>query len=231
MKTAKEFRAEARTALTGKYWWAMLASLIAGLLGGTGGSVPSLNYNFDENNLDQLKSLFADNPEAGRVVLIIGGTILSFLAAAGVALFIIGGAVELGYNRFNVKLYDAGAKPNIADLFSQFSIFGKALGLRVLIALKIFAWSLLLIVPGIIAFYQYAMAPYLMAENPSLGVTEAIDQSKKLMDGHKWRLFCLGFSFIGWLLLACLTCGVGFVFLAPYIKAASTAFYLSSPAL
>ena len=98
--------------------------------------------------------------------------------------------------------------------------------LRFLIFLKILAWSLLFIVPGIVAAYRYALAPYLLAENPSLTAEEAIEKSKALMFGYKGRLFCLQFSFIGWYLLSALTGGIGWFFLAPYTKAADTAFYL-----
>ncbi|MEZ4629000.1 MAG: DUF975 family protein, partial [Eubacteriales bacterium] len=116
--------------------------------------------------------------------------------------------------------------PKIEALFSRFSIFGNALLLRVLMVVKILLWSLLLIVPGIVAAYRYAMAPYLLAEYPELTPSEAIERSKQMMAGNKGRLFCLHFSFIGWFLLAALTWGIGFLFLAPYVKAAETAFYL-----
>ena len=75
--------------------------------------------------------------------------------------------------------------------------FLKAMGLNLFMALFIWLWSLLFIVPGIIAAYRYRLAPYLMAENPNLGIREAVNMSKELMAGHKWRLFCLNLSFIG----------------------------------
>ena len=90
----------------------------------------------------------------------------------------------------------------------------------------ILVWLLLFIVPGIIAAYRYSMAPYIMAENPTMTAMEAIEESKRLMANNKWRLFCLQLSFIGWYILAALTAGIGGIFLAPYTKAAYTAFYL-----
>lgn len=65
-------------------------------------------------------------------------------------------------------------------------------------------WSLLLVIPGIVKSYSYAMAPYIMAEHPALTANEAITESRRIMDGNKWRLFCLDFSFIGWELLCVL---------------------------
>ena len=88
-----------------------------------------------------------------------------------------------------------------------------------------FLWGLLLLIPGIIASYSYAMTPYIMVERPALTPMEAITASKELMQGHKWELFCLDFSFIGWDLLAALTLNLGHLFLNPYKNAAYTAFY------
>ena len=73
----------------------------------------------------------------------------------------------------------------------------------------ILLWSLLLIVPGIMATYSYAMTDYILAEHPELTASEAIAQSKALMDGSRWRLFCLHLSFIGWGIVGSLCLGVG----------------------
>ena len=80
-------------------------------------------------------------------------------------------------------------------------------------------------IPGIIAFYAYSMAPYIMVENPELSAKEAMKASKELMKGNKWRLFCLSFSFIGWDILAALSFGIGHIVLCPYVEAAGAAFY------
>lgn len=103
----------------------------------------------------------------------------------------------------------------------------KALGLKLFMFLFIFLWTLLLIVPGIVAAYRYAMAPYLMAQNPGMGIREAVNLSKQMMQGNKGRLFSLHLSFIGWALLAGLTLGLGLLWLNPYVKASEAAFYLN----
>ena len=89
----------------------------------------------------------------------------------------------------------------------------------------ILLWSLLLIVPGIMATYSYAMTDYILAEHPELTASEAIAQSKAMMDGSRWRLFCLHLSFIGWDLLCALTLGLGNLALTPYKQVAEAAFY------
>ena len=83
------------------------------------------------------------------------------------------------------------------------------------------------IIPGFIATYRYAMAPYIMAEHPEMGIMEAIEASKQMMDGNKWSLFCLDFSFIGWMILSACTFGIGDLFLNPYTHMATAHFYLN----
>ena len=234
MKRARDFRESAWNILRGRYWWTVLAGLIASILGGYGGR-NSFDFSFRHDFSDfaqRVQSITNGQVDLERVYTVlrpfagiaaaVGGLILTY----GIAMFIVGSAVELGYNRFNLSLYEKTGAPKIETLFSCFSYFGNALLLRLLMFVKTLLWTLLLIVPGIVAAFRYAMAPYIMAEHPDLSATEAIEQSKQLMQGNKWRLFCLNLSFIGWWLLAALTGGIGAVFLAPYSKAATTAFYL-----
>lgn len=235
MRRAKDFRNIAWNTLRGRYWWAVLAALIALILGGYY-SQTAFSFRFGDGDFQQFyqhaQQAFNGQFDAqafaalARPFVGIAAAFGSLAFIYSVGLFIVGSAVELGYNLFNIYLYENKGAPKIETLFSRFSIFGNALLLRFLMALKIFLWMLLLIVPGIIAAYRYAMAPYLLAEHPELTASEAIEKSKQMMSGNKGRLFCLQFSFIGWILLAALTWGVGFFFLAPYTKAAETAFYL-----
>ncbi|MBE6870607.1 MAG: DUF975 family protein [Ruminococcaceae bacterium] len=79
-------------------------------------------------------------------------------------------------------------------------------------------WSLLFIIPGIIKSYQYAFVPMLLAENPNMTGKQARELSKKITDGYKMELFVLGLSFIGWCLLGILACGIGVIFVVPYLQ-------------
>ena len=88
-----------------------------------------------------------------------------------------------------------------------------------------FLWTLLLIIPGIIAVLSYSMTFYILADDNSIGAMEAIDKSKKMMDGYKWKYFCLGLRFIGWSLLCILTLGIGFLWLLPYMQVSVVKFY------
>ena len=86
-------------------------------------------------------------------------------------------------------------------------------------------WMLLLIIPGIVKMFSYAMTPYILEENPELTANEAIDRSRAMMKGHKFDLFWLYLSFLGWIILSIFTLGIGLLWLGPYIQTAHAAFY------
>jgi uncharacterized membrane protein len=69
------------------------------------------------------------------------------------------------------------------------------------------------------------MSPYILKENPDMDALEAINESMRLMDGHKMELFLLDLSMIGWAILCCLTCGIGTLFLTPYVYSCHAHFY------
>jgi len=153
-------------------------------------------------------------------------SVLSFLGILFAILhFVIGGAVTLGYVKFNLSMVDR--KPaTFAQLFSEFHRLGAGIAMQLLRAIYTFLWTLLFIFPGIYAAYGYSMTPYILAENPEMRANDAITKSKELMNGNRWRLFCLEISFIGWsLLCVLLTLGIGVFWLKPYMEASFAAFY------
>jgi uncharacterized membrane protein len=77
----------------------------------------------------------------------------------------------------------------------------------------------------IIAALSYGLAFFLMADNPKIGIMEALKKSKKMMYGHKWKYFCLGLRFLGWILLSILTLGIGLLWVAPYMYVSYAKFY------
>jgi len=139
-------------------------------------------------------------------------------------LLICSGALLLGVATFSLAI----ARNEDADLkmlFSGFKYFDKALGLYFLRMLFVFLWLLLLIIPGIIAAISYSLSFYIMSDNPNIGVKEAIDKSKEMMYGYKWKYFCLCLRFIGWILLGILSLGIGFLWIMPYMTISSAKFY------
>ena len=97
-----------------------------------------------------------------------------------------------------------GERAEYITLFDGFSFVGKLIGLTIVTALFIWQWSMLFIIPGIIAAYRYRFAPYNLYENPGIGVMEALEMSKRQTMGYKGQIFALDLSYIGWTLLASL---------------------------
>jgi uncharacterized membrane protein len=137
---------------------------------------------------------------------------------------ILGGPLTLGCIGYFLKK-SRGETVKLENLFDGFKQFGSSLLLYLLQGLFIMLWSCLLIVPGIVKSFSYSMAFYIMKDNPDIGALEAITQSRKMMVGYKGKLFCLCLSFIGWGLLCCLSLGIGFLWLVPYVGMSITNFY------
>ena len=136
----------------------------------------------------------------------------------------MGSVICVGYARFNLDL-TGGEKPPFEALFTYFYNWKTLAVSSLLRSVYILLWSLLLIVPGIMATYSYAMTDYILAEHPELTASEAIAQSKAMMDGSRWRLFCLHLSFIGWGIVGSLCLGVGTLWVMTYMAATEAQYY------
>ena len=215
MLKAKEFRAQARTALKGKWGQAVIAGLIAGILGGNvlykgySGSGASTAVGED--------SLSSFSPE-----LIITAVIM--VAVISALVILVGSIVGLGYAKFNLTLFE-NEKVDFRMIFSERKRYKECFMLYLLQIIYVTVGSLLFVIPGIIARYANILGAYIMVENPEMSAREALAKSREIMKGNKWRLFCLSFSFIGWDILAYLSFGIGHLFLCPYEEAAVAAFY------
>ncbi len=113
----------------------------------------------------------------------------------------------------------------VEGLFQGFKNYVHVMLTMFLRDIYIFLWTLLLIVPGIVKTYSYAMTPFIMKDYPEYCYDKAIDESMRMMQGYKMKLFLLDLSFIGWILLSILTLGIGFLFLTPYMYVSHAAFY------
>jgi len=233
MKIAEDFRRIARNALTNKWLIAVLVGLVAVLLGGLASEGPQVKINIDASNADVSFSFAGQNIFStggglnSDIAAFIAGAFFFFIIIAlvmGVIYFILGSFVGVGYAKFNLNLVDK-KETAFETLFEYFSYWRTTAVMRLLRGLYVFLWSLLFVIPGIVAGFSYAMTDYIMAENPELTASEAIEQSKAMMMGNRFRLFCLQFSFIGWDILATLAFGIGHLWLTPYKQAAYAAFY------
>lgn len=232
MKLAEDFRWIARDVLRGKWKIAVLVGLVATLLGAVGEVAPEVRVNFDNGHAEASfeyagQTIFSTNSIDAEMQAFLAGSLVYIIIAGlimGALYFILSSVISVGYAKFNLKLVDR-QDGSFEDLFAYFSHWKTMAAASLLQTIYVVLWSLLLIIPGIIASFRYAMTDYILAENPELSASEAISLSKQMMQGNKWRLFCLGFSFIGWDILCAFTLGIGNLWLTPYRQAATAAFY------
>ena len=195
----RELRADARQALNGKWGQMVLVALIylavTGIWSAPGGMKAEKEH-FD----------FAAD------------VLFPFIG------FLISGPMAYGIIHYFLK-FIRNEEEELSDLFQGFRQFWKTVALYLLVCVFTVLWSLLFVVPGIIAAIRYSQSFFILRDNPELSPMEAIAKSKLMMDGYKSRYFCLGMSFIGWALLACMTLGIGFLWLMPYMMTAFSMFY------
>lgn len=137
---------------------------------------------------------------------------------------IIAGPISVGAAIFSLAIA-RNKDAKLEQLFEGFNNFKTSFLTYLLMVLFVFLWALLLIIPGIIAGLSYSMAFYIIADDNSIEPMEAIDKSKKMMDGYKWKLFRLVLRLFGLGLLCILTLGIGFLWLVPFAQVTMATFY------
>jgi uncharacterized membrane protein len=232
--TASQYRQVARGALRGYWGTAIAVTVVAGLIVFFFSGIISriLSFFLMPSLAEMLEMVpYLDDYYAILaflsyyfVSLIPVLMLLSLLSAPAQAL--ASGVLNLGKSEFDMDVVTRWKRPSVNTLFSKFNMYGKALALELLIMVFTWLWSLLFVIPGIVASYRYAMARYLLLQNPGMSAMDAIRASKQLMNGHKGRLFALSLSFIGWYLLVPVTCGLIMLYVEPYLSVAFAAFYL-----
>ena len=175
----------------------------------------------------QAKQSLKGNWGISILCLFIGGFVMGALSWTVIGTLIVTGPIAIGLcvyfmtviNNKKAELNDfiKGATTNLDNIIVT----------GVLVSIFTFLWSLLLIIPGIIKSYSYAMTYYIQFDHPEMSETDAITASREMMKGHKWELFMLDLSFIGWYLLVPLTFGWIMLYVAPYQNATKAAFYLN----
>ena len=170
------------------------------------------------------KDAMKNNWGVAIVVFLVYGLITSALSATGIGALATG-LLTVGISAFFLTVIRNGK----AEFESFFNGLTDNIGTKfismLLVQIYIMLWTLLFYIPGIVKSYSYAMTPYILLDKPELSATDAITESRKMMNGHKMELFLLDLSFIGWILLSLLTCGILFFYVAPYMQAARAEFY------
>ncbi len=157
------------------------------------------------------------------MLISVAAVALSFAYIGGIITLIITGPLSLGLTGVSLMVM-RNKTPEINDVFKGFNNFKNAFVAYVLQAIYLFLWGLL-IIPAFIKPFSYALTYHILYDNPEMSANDAITKSREMMNGHKWELFCLMFSFIGWYLLSILTLGILMFWVEPYLNAAIARFY------
>ena len=236
----KELKKSAKEVFKKNYWKMVLVSLILSLVcGGVGGSAggsASESFTTEDASAYEEESIYYDDtyieeydsnevvveddgPSVAMIAGIIVGVLIIFLVVIVIsfllAAFIIN-PLEVGVRRFFVKSYEGDVL--IREVAYGYDHSYKNV-VRVMFFrdLYTFLWTLLLIIPGIVKFYEYRMIPYIIGNQPDISKEDAFKLSKEMMTGQKWKAFVLDLSFIGWNILSIFTLGMLSVFyVSPY---------------
>lgn len=222
-----ELKRRAKEVLRTSYWKAFVVSLILVILG-EGAGIPSFNRNFGSSGRTEMTNsgIVSDWGVLGPL-LFIAVFIGLFIVLLGIAFHIlIGSPLIVGSQRyFKQSAEGEVSMRNVGFSFRKdryWAIVGTMLWRNFLL----FLWFLLLIIPGIIKSYSYSQVPFILADNPNIGYGRAVELSKQMTHGQKFRIFVLDLSFIGWILLGLLALGIGVLFVQPYVNATKAELYL-----
>lgn len=158
-------------------------------------------------------------------ILCLSAVVVQMIPVAGPIIWLLlVGPYTLGFYNYSLRL-SRGESVALGTMFTGFNDFGRGLLAYLLTGIYVLLWSLLLIIPGILAAFAYAVTYFILIDNPDMGVNDAISLSRRLMTGNRWKLFCLGWRFFGWLLLALFTFGIAGLWVYPYMQVAFAKFY------
>ena len=132
--------------------------------------------------------------------------------------------LSLGLTSYFLKIA-RGESPDVMELFSKGNIYLRVVGTSILVGVAVFFGTLALIIPGIILAFAYSMVELIYMDNPDIGITDVMTKSREMMKGHKFDLFVLGLSFIGWAILGIFTLGLLYFWLIPYMGVSTAIFY------
>lgn len=249
---SRDFKQVAKDSLKGHWFVAIIAAILAVLLGATSVTAYTISYNYStegegenpdinpgngavqaffnsiQENQDGQDDLYESDHTAFlqwwlgiMAVTLIGALISLFIS------MVIGSIAAVGYAQFNMDIIE-GDDVKLRTMFSRVNQLGVTLRAKLLIFIRVFIGSLFFLIPGIVMMYSYAMVHHVLADNPEMNAREALRESKRIMRGNRWKLFCLELSFIGHYLLAFLTFGISYLHLVPFQQATYAAFYIEA---
>lgn len=228
MWTRSDLKANAKSVLSKNYWMAFLVSLVYGIISGAAGSATSGSNGSMSSSMASLANTGSDS---GEMMALFAAIMAAMMAMIGVifvisfiASFFLYGPLTVGKNRYYME--SRSSKSTFTQLFYGFKNNYMSTALSMFLT-ELFTslWTLLFIIPGIIKGLQWSQVGYILAENPEITGARAREISTMMTDGEKWDIFVLQLSFIGWNLLGALACGIGTLFVAPYVEATFAELY------
>lgn len=209
-----ELKSTAKAQLKANYWHAVVVGAILTFLLGSGANSVRESAQ-DSDSSSDISNMSVDH--LLTIIAVAGTAIVLALIISLLLRIFVWNPLTVGCQKFfvNCKYGNAVVKDmGFAFKNGYYKNVGTVMFFRTLFT---YLWSLLFIIPGIVKSYEYMMIPYLLAENPEMPREEAFARSKEMMQGQKWNTFVLDLSFIGWMLLGAVTCGLVALFYgAPY---------------
>ena len=221
MKSNTDYKTAALAALKGNWWKAVLAVVIYMAVY----YIAMLPYMLETTKMTVFFQESSSNPDPAELLSMMG-RMYAMIGILYLVIFLVCMPLVVGMTNSFRKLLAEGdnAIPENMYKIATTHYWHKVWGMF-LMGVFIALWSMLLIIPGIIKTFSYAMTPYILDEHPELSANDAIDRSRAMMKGHKFDLFWLLLSFIGWGILCVFTLGIGFLWLTPYMQTSMAVFY------
>lgn len=224
MWSISDVKSRGKAAFKANYWRCVLAALILSFV--TGSSTSSSTKDINTDDVTAIIAGLTDEQKLELLGILMGFVGVGLIIAILIKIFITN-PLTVGCYRFFRKNVEAEITP-VGTIFSDgFSNFGHIFITLFLRDLFLTLWTCLFFIPGVIKSYSYRMVPYIVKDNPELSATEVITRSRQMMNGNKGRAFLMDLSFIGWLILSIITCGIVHIFwTAPYIHNANAQLYV-----
>lgn len=225
MWTRVDLKTRAKAVLKITYWKAFVISLILVFVGGDSGMGTSGN---NVRSSQSRNSWININLSGGEIVPYLNWALIITTIVLAYLLFrlLIGYALEVGGRRFFIQAAQMDVNMGYLGYAFKRERYKGVMITMLYRGVITFLWFLLLIIPGIIKSYAYSMVPYILAENPNIGHSRALQLSNQMTDGHKFEIWVLELSFLGWYILGMILFYVGVFFVKPYENATKAELYL-----
>lgn len=227
--TRKELKDNAKSQLRGNWGWAIALFLVSAIFIYIVNDIISYSITGKDviyRSVESFGSIYNNTVVVEKPMTIQISSLISYVWG------ILSTMILWGVTYTILKFRDDGSKGNVFKaMFSAFTNgrFETSFLTSLLYGIFLTLWACLLVIPGIVKAYAYAMTPYILKDTYDAGnkptATEAITKSRELMKGHKAELFVLDLSFIGWWLLGIITLGIGFIWITPYYRQTKANFY------